>query len=92
MDYAQELGASFLLRGVRSSSDFEYESGMRLVNERICSFIETVFLIPPRDLSEVSSSVVKGLVGFRDWETIVSQYVPSTVHERLVAKWEGEKS
>src|SRR6185503_12669240 len=63
IDYAQQVGATHILRGIRSASDYEYERTMRNINGDLDSGICTVFLMPPRDIAEVSSSMVKGLVG-----------------------------
>jgi pantetheine-phosphate adenylyltransferase len=83
INYARGLGAQYVLRGVRCESDYEYERVMRNVNGDFDSGITTVFLMPPRDIAEVSSSMVKGLIGPDGWETIVRQYVPGPVFKRL---------
>jgi pantetheine-phosphate adenylyltransferase len=75
-DVAAAMGATHLLRGVRSAADFEYERGMRNVNGDRVPDLTTVLLCPPRDLCEVSSSMVKGLVGPEGWRELVSLYVP----------------
>lgn len=84
IDYAQSVGATHILRGIRSGGDYEFERTMRNINgdfvDRICS----VFLMPPRDIAEVSSSMVKGLIGPKGWGKIVRKYVPPPVYRRLV--------
>ena len=84
--YAQEVGAKYILRGIRNAHDAEYERNMRCVNADIDPSIQTIFLMPPRDLCEVSSSLVKGLMKSEGWQNIVSRYVPSAVMRRLVAR------
>lgn len=84
-EYARSVGASFILRGIRPG-DFEYERAMRYVNEDLDSGITTVFLMPPRELAEVSSSIVKGLVGPVGWESVVAKYVSQSVLEKLKEK------
>jgi pantetheine-phosphate adenylyltransferase len=81
--YAESLGAKFVLRGIRSPTDYEYEKSLTYVNRYLNSKIVTVFLLPPRELVEISSSVVRGLIGPEGWEKVVSKYVPSCVLERL---------
>lgn len=76
VDVALKMGATHILRGVRSSADFEYERGMRNVNGDRAPGLTTVLLCPPRDLCEVSSSMVKGLVGPEGWRDLVAKYVP----------------
>ena len=84
IDYARSIGATHILRGIRSESDYEYERTMRNINGDLGPRICTIFLMPPRDIAEVSSSMVKGLIGPTGWERIVRQYVPPPVYRRLV--------
>ncbi len=72
VDAAHEHGAQFLLRGVRSAADFEYERNMADINRRIGG-LETVLLYTLPELAAISSSVVRELRAFgRD----VSDLVP----------------
>jgi pantetheine-phosphate adenylyltransferase len=83
IDYAQLAGATHVLRGIRSESDYEYERTMRNINGDLDSRICSVFLMPPRDIAEVSSSMVKGLVGPKGWPRVVRKYVPEPVYRRF---------
>ena len=89
--YAASVGAQFIVRGIRNETDYEYEQGMRHINGDINDDITTVFLMPPRNIAKVSSSLVKGLIGFKSWETIVKNYVPDAVYEKLVEKYAIDK-
>lgn len=73
VDAARQCGARWLLRGVRSVSDFEYERGMAEVN-RMISGIDTVVLFAEPQLSSVSSSVVREL---QRHGHDVSQFLPA---------------
>src|SRR5437867_8104183 len=84
IDYAQEIGATHILRGIRSESDYEYERTMRNINGDLDSGICTVFMMPPRDIAEVSSSMVMGLVGPKGWRRVVRKYVPEAVYRHLI--------
>ena len=84
IDYAQSLRATHILRGIRSESDYEFERTMRNINGDLDSGICTVFLMPPRPIAEVSSSMVKGLVGPAGWQNIVRKYVPAPVYRQLL--------
>ena len=84
IDYAQSVGATHILRGIRSESDYEYERTMRYINGDLDGTICTVFLMPPRDIAEVSSSMVKGLVGPKCWKRVVRKYVPEPVYRHLI--------
>ncbi|MFT5498673.1 MAG: pantetheine-phosphate adenylyltransferase [Kiritimatiellia bacterium] len=86
VDYAQDVGAQYILRGIRSENDYEYERVMRNINEDINGNITTVFLMPPRNIAELSSSMVEGLVGPVGWESHVEEYVPGPVFKALQAK------
>ncbi|WP_028537290.1 pantetheine-phosphate adenylyltransferase [Paludibacterium yongneupense] len=84
VNYAQSVGANYIIRGIRTASDYEYERAMRYVNSDLFPDITTLFLLPPREYAEVSSTMVKGLVGPRGWETVIRQYVPEPVSRKLL--------
>ena len=85
INYAQSIGATHILRGIRSESDYEFERTMRNINGDLDGKICSVFLMPPRNIAEVSSSMVKGLVGPTGWQKVVKQYVPAPVYRLLKA-------
>lgn len=87
--YASEMGANFILRGIRNATDFEYEKSMRLINSDMNPSITTVFLMPSREIAEVSSSIVRGLVGTDGWEQIVCRYIPNYVMRKFKEKLNG---
>lgn len=62
-DYVKAVGADFLLRGVRSIKDFEFERDIAEVNRRLTG-IETVLLFTDAELACVSSSVVRELISY----------------------------
>ena len=84
MQYAVEVGARFVVRGIRNGGDYEYEKTLRNVNDDLNNTVTTVFLMPPRAIAEVSSSIIKGLVGPAGWERVVARYVPQAVLRRLI--------
>lgn len=87
VNYAQEIGADYVLRGVRNPNDYNFESDMNYINGDINSNITTVLLMPPRELCQVSSSLVKSLIGPDGWEDVVFQYVPLAVFEKFREKY-----
>jgi len=89
ISYAQSIGATHILRGIRSESDYEFERAMRNINGDLSPRVTTVFLMPPRAIAEVSSSMVKGLIGPAGWKRIVREYVPRPVYEKLLKKFHG---
>lgn len=83
VDFASRIGATHLLRGIRNTIDFEYEKAMARMNARLQPEIQTVFLMPPSELEEISSSMVRGFVGLPGWERWVKVCVPSCVFESI---------
>ena len=86
INHARKIGASYIFRGIRNTEDFNYESQIQQVNRKINPNVETVFFIPPSVMTEVSSSTVKGLVGFQGWERIVEQYVDPIIVDEFKKK------
>ena len=62
-DFAQSIGAQFIIRGVRSSIDFEYERSIADVN-RMLTGIDTLLLISEPQYAAISSSMVRELARF----------------------------
>ena len=87
VDYAEQVGAGYILRGLRNPNDFEFERGMRFVNADMNPDVVTIFLVGPREFSEVSSSFVKGLVGPDGWERIVKEYMPSPIYHDFLMRF-----
>jgi pantetheine-phosphate adenylyltransferase len=86
VDYAKKMDAKYILRGIRSPNDYEYERVMRHINSDMAPEITTVFLMPPRDIAELSSSMIKSLTGPGGWEETVRRYVPGPVFDALAAR------
>ncbi len=70
---------TFLIRGIRNSTDYEYEASLKNINASINPDVSTIFLMPPKHLSEVSSSTVKNLIGPKGWQDVITSYVPENV-------------
>jgi pantetheine-phosphate adenylyltransferase len=87
VDYARQVGASVILRGIRAISDFDYEFQMALMNRRLDPRIETVFMMPAESYTYVSSRLVKEVfqLGGR-----VSDLVPPVVERRLREKYRAK--
>ncbi len=84
VDFAREIGAQIIIRGVRAMSDFEYEFEMALMNQHLSPEIETVFMMPSLQYMYVSSSRLKELARFgRDVEEFVPALVAKRLQERL---------
>jgi pantetheine-phosphate adenylyltransferase len=80
VDFARQIGARVIIRGVRAMSDFEYEFEMALMNKHLYPEVETLFMMPSQEYLYVSSSRLRELARFgRD----VSEFVPDLVGVKL---------
>ncbi len=59
VDFAKDVGANLVVRGLRAVSDFEFEFQMALMNRKLHKGLETVFLVPALHLTFLSSSLVR---------------------------------
>jgi pantetheine-phosphate adenylyltransferase len=75
-EFCKRKGAHFILRGLRSSTDFEYERNIAQANNALEPSIETVFMISSPGLSAVNSSIVRDI---HRHGGDVSQFVPEAV-------------
>jgi pantetheine-phosphate adenylyltransferase len=80
VEFARQLGATAVLRGIRAISDYEHEFQMALMNRRLAPEIETVFLQPAGRYSFVSSRMLKEVFSFGG---DVTGLVPPNVLKRL---------
>lgn len=62
VDFCKELGAQYILRGLRTSADFEYERAIAQVNKAMYQEIETVFLLTMPEHTPVNSSIVRDIL------------------------------
>ncbi len=64
VDYVKQKGGVAIVRGLRAISDFEYELQMALMNRRLDSGIETVFMMPSEEYSFLTSTIIKEIASF----------------------------
>ena len=62
IDFCHKIGANYLLRGLRSCSDFEYEKGIAFANKEMNPQIETVFLLSSPATFNISSTIVRDII------------------------------
>jgi pantetheine-phosphate adenylyltransferase len=84
VDYAQDKKSIAIVRGLRAVSDFEYELQMALMNRRLNSSIETVFMMPSEEYTFLSSTMVKEVASFGGE---VKGLVPHVVEKALKEKF-----
>jgi len=83
MKFAEEQGASIIVRGLRAVSDFDYEFAMAGMNQNLNAEIETVFLMADPTHQAVASRLVKEIARLQG---SVARFVPPEVERRLKAK------
>ena len=64
VNFAREVGASLIIRGLRAVSDFEYEFQMALMNRNLSPGLETVFMVPSVETTYISSSIIREIAQF----------------------------
>ena len=88
-DFARQKGASFIIRGLRAVSDFEYEFQMASANKRLKPDLETVFLTASESQHFVASSLVKEIARYGG---DISSFVPVEVSRYMAEAFSNENS
>ena len=83
VDFARDLGAQVVIRGLRAVSDFDYELQMAQMNQELGPEIETLFLVPEVEYSFLSASLVREVASLGG---DVSRFVSALVLSRLKEK------
>lgn len=84
MQFAEDVNANIIIRGLRAVSDFEYEFQMVGMNQALNDEIETVFLMADARFQSIASRLVKEIARL---DGDVTSFVPAHVGERLKAKF-----
>lgn len=71
--YAKKKNASYILRGLRNTTDFEFENSIAQINKDLCPNLETIFLITSPKFAYISSSVIREV---HSYGGDVSKYLP----------------
>jgi pantetheine-phosphate adenylyltransferase len=74
--YANHHGAQYILRGLRNTTDFEYENSIATVNKDLHNGLETVFLITTPKFAFISSTIIREV---HNYGGDVSKYIPYTL-------------
>ena len=83
-EYAQQVGATMILRGIRAVTDLEYEMQMAMMNRRMHPALETVFMVPNEAFSYVSSRLVREVARLGG---SIEGLVPPSVARALAARF-----
>lgn len=84
VEFASNVNATAMVRGLRMVSDFDYELQLATINKKLNNKIETVFIMSSHEYSFLSSSAVKEIAKFKG---DVSQFVPEIVNQALKEKY-----
>ncbi|WP_417877441.1 pantetheine-phosphate adenylyltransferase [Vibrio sp.] len=83
VDFARDVNANVLIRGLRTTVDFEYEFGLTNMYRRLLPGLESVFLTPAEEYAFISSTIVRE-VAIHGGD--VSAFVPKTVADAMHSK------
>ena len=76
VDFCREVGAQFILRGLRNPADFEFEKAVAQTNRKLMPELDTVFLLTSSGYSNISSSIVRDVIrNGGDYTLFVPEYV-----------------
>jgi pantetheine-phosphate adenylyltransferase len=82
-NFARDQQANILIRGLRAVADFEYEMQLAHMNRHLMPELESVFLMPSKEWSFISSSLVKEVARHHG---DVTHFLPAHVHQALLEK------
>ncbi len=83
VEYAKQIKANTIIRGIRAVSDFEYEFQIALMNKKLYPSADTIFLAPDEKYTYLNSTIVRELARYSQ---DVSDFVPDIVAQRLKEK------
>ena len=83
IEFAKQMDAKVIVRGLRAITDFEYELQMSQTNRKLNSDVETLFLTTSLDYSYLSSTTVKEVASY---DGDITQFVPEFVAEKVTEK------
>ena len=86
VDYCRKEGAKYLLRGLRTAADFEFERAIAQVNKAMASDVESVFLLTIPEHSFINSTIVRDIIRSGG---DASRFVPTTIN---LKDYRGEES
>lgn len=85
VDYCKKVGAKYMIRGIRTGMDFDYENSIKYAEKKINPEVETLYFITDPEYAGVSSSVVRELVKTKHYEDL-PKFVYQTVNFGIFMK------
>lgn len=89
VDFAKQMDAGMVIRGLRAITDFEYELQMAQTNHKLAKELETIFLTTSLEYSFLSSTIVKEVATYGG---DISQFVPEYISRRIAEKLDKKES
>lgn len=83
INYCKNVGAKYILRGIRNASDFEYEKTIAHLNNAMEEDVETILILAKPELSSISSTIVREIIKGKGK---VNKFVPEAIIEDLQIK------
>ncbi|HCN84734.1 MAG TPA: pantetheine-phosphate adenylyltransferase [Sphingobacteriaceae bacterium] len=80
VEFCKKIGAAYMIRGIRTVSDFEYEKAIAQMNHALVPEIESIFIVSKPGYSSISSTIVRDIMRYKG---DVTQFVPKEVLEFL---------
>ncbi len=84
VEYARNIGAKYLLRGLRTATDFEYERQIGQMNKSLCKEIESVYFLTLPEHTFISSTIVKEIIKYKG---DVSKFLPDLIAKEIHANY-----
>ena len=84
VQFCRKVGAKYILRGLRTSADFEYERLIGQINKDLQWDIETVYLLTLPEHTHISSSMVKEIIKYKG---DVSKFLPPNIAKEIMQKY-----
>lgn len=80
VEFCKKIGANYMIRGIRTVSDFEYEKAIAQMNHALEPQIESIFIVSKPGYSSISSTIVRDIMRYKG---DVTQFVPKEVLQYL---------
>jgi pantetheine-phosphate adenylyltransferase len=87
VDYCRKHGAQYLLRGLRTSADFEFERAIAQVNKALAAEIESIFFLSKPEHSPINSTIVRDIIRSKG---DASRFIPSAINIKDFKADEGQ--
>jgi len=85
VEFAKENNAGFLVRGLRSAPDFEYEKQLQFLNSHLAPEVETVFLISSGSCAHISSTLVREVIKYKGkLEGLLPENIIKDIHQKYL--------